>query len=372
MNFGQRIKNRLARFANAFRRRKFRIPFKTDTQIFREKFQSISWKKLFDFRSWKVDRAKLEDWRANWRQHLANLPNTLSQLPSRLPQDFRLSRNTIIYINCAAVIACAYFAADLAATIVAPFLPEPPARQVVIKRRQAVDINRYDVILSRNLFDAVVDDGGTDLNGPPVKTSLPIDLIGIILVQDKLKSVASVQDRSRNDVVSVKVNEQISPEAIVQEILEDRVIFINRNTNRREYIDLPEEVKRLKTKTIGGPPVGTKVDGITKIDDSHMQVDRSEVDKALANLNTVLTQARCVPNMEGGKSAGFRCFQIVPGSIFDKIGMQDGDVVCGINGTELVDAGQALQLFEQLKTANSIELCIKRNRQTMNIQYDIQ
>jgi general secretion pathway protein C len=206
------------------------------------------------------------------------------------------------------------------------------------------------------------------MDGDPVKTSLPIELMGIILLKDRLKSVASVSDRGKNDVLAVKVNERISPEALVQEILEDRVIFLNKSTNRREYIDLPEEMKRLKTKQVSGVKTG----GITKMSETHMAVDRSEVDKALTDLNTVLTQARCVPNMENGKSAGFRCFQIVPGSIYDKIGMQNGDVVCGINGTELTDPGQAFELFNQLKTANSIELCIKRNRQTMNIQYDIQ
>ena len=192
MNFGQRFKDQISRLASAFRGRKFKIPFQTDSAAFRERFQGINWKKFFDFKGWKIDRARLNNWRANWRTNLANLPSTLAQLPARLPQDFRLSRSAIIYINCAAVVVCAYFAADLAATIATPFLPEPPARQVLIKRKKPVEISRYDVILQRNIFDAIVQDTGADPNGPPVKTSLPIALIGLILLPYNHKNPNSI------------------------------------------------------------------------------------------------------------------------------------------------------------------------------------
>jgi general secretion pathway protein C len=356
MNFGK-LKDQWKRITASFSGARFKRPFRP----------GFNFRKLFDPNNFRIDRAKLDSFKANWRTHLANLPSTLASLPNRLPQDFRLSRSALIYMNCAAIVTCSFFAADLVATILTPYFPDPPARRISIQRKAPRDISQYDTIISRNLFNAVTSDSGM-MDGDPVKTSLPIELMGIILLKDRLKSVASVSDRGKNDVLAVKVNERISPEALVQEILEDRVIFLNKSTNRREYIDLPEEMKRLKTKQVSGVKTG----GITKMSETHMAVDRSEVDKALTDLNTVLTQARCVPNMENGKSAGFRCFQIVPGSIYDKIGMQNGDVVCGINGTELTDPGQAFELFNQLKTANSIELCIKRNRQTMNIQYDIQ
>lgn len=340
----------------------------------RFRFPKFSWEKLRNWRGWKVDRAQLENWRDTWKVQLAALPSTIAQLPNRFPRDINLSQDTLTYINVAAVIICAYFAADLANTVISPLLPEPAAKKVVIKKKTNEGIAQFDIIAQRNLFnkDGKIpeDQNGMDINGAPVKSNLPLDLMGIILLRDNLKSVASVADRSKNDVVAVKVNDPIGPQATVQQIEETRVIFLNRATGRREYIELPEDLKRLKTKPAAA--AGAKGAGITKIDENHMVVDRAEVDKSLADLNTVLTQARCVPNLENGRPAGFRCFQIVPGSIFEKIGMQNGDVVCGINGQELNDITQALGMFEALKTSSSLELCIKRNRQTMNIQYDIQ
>lgn len=320
----------------------------------------------------RLNRERLAEFRANWRTHLANLPSQIANLPRRIPKEMQIQANTLRYINLASIAVAAYFAANLAATVLAPFFPDqaPSAKALKIKMREP--LLAYDSITSRNLFNykgLIPEDGaGADPGGTPVKTSLPLELMGIIIVRDNLKSVASVSDRNRNDVIAVKVNEQISPDAVVQIIEENRVIFLNRATNRREYIELPEDLKRLKTR----PAASGAKTGVTKLDDSHMVVDRAEVDKALADLSNVVTQARCVPHLEGGRPAGFRCFQVVPGSIFEKIGIQNGDIVCGINGQELNDITQALGLFEQLKTSNSIELCLKRNRQTLNVRYDIQ
>ena len=309
------------------------------------------------------------------RETLANIRDALANVSfERIPSDFKLSKNALTYINIATVVACSYFAADLAATIVAPFIPEAEVKKAPRSVAKPKGIEQYSQpIYSRNLFNKdkripETDDFTPSLDGPAVKSSLPLDLLGIILVEDRLKSVASVQDKTRNEVVAVRVNDPITPQAIVQEIEAGRIIFYNKKSGRKEYIDLPEELGK------NAPPLRTSKatgSGIQKVADNHIVVDREEVDKALGNLNQVLTQARCVPNVENGRPAGYRCFQIVPGSIYDKIGMKNGDVICGINGQEITDAGQAFELFNQLKSASTLELCIKRNRQVKNITYDI-
>ena len=76
------------------------------------------------------------------------------------------------------------------------------------------------------------------------------------------------------------------------------------------------------------------------IPDDHIQVtgeneyliDRSEVDEALENMSQLFTQIRAVPHFEGGQSTGFRLFAIRSGSLFDKIGLKNGDIIQEING----------------------------------------
>jgi general secretion pathway protein C len=190
-------------------------------------------------------------------------------------------------------------------------------------------------------------------------------------VKDELKSVASVEDKGSNAVVAVRVNDQINPDALVQKIETTKVIFFNRGTGRREFIDLPMDTITLSTRSSGGRGA-TVGGGIQKVGETHFVIDRGEVDKALANINEILTQARCVPNFENGKPSGYRCFQIVPGSIYDKLGLQDNDVICGLNGQAVNDPGRAFEIFNNLRTLNQIEICINRNGQTLNYVHDIQ
>lgn len=359
MKFGKQIKDQLERLKSAFSGRKFpSLP----------KAPKLKSPKL------SFNRDSLSQWREYWANGLNNLSNLSLD---RLPRDLKISNRALLYMNLAAVGAVSYFTADLAATIVNPYIPEPKVLQ-----KKAADQSRpktiedYAAIPNRNLFnkDGLIPDTGSlgpDLSGPAVKSSLPLDLVGIILVKDRLKSVASINDRSSNSVVSVKVDEEINPTAILKEIEDSRIIFYNNRTQRKEFIELPQLESTLTLRKSGDIKVSVGA-GITKVSDTQMTIDRSEVDKALGNLNQILTQARCVPHMENGRPAGYRCFQIVAGSIYDKIGMKNGDIICGINGEEIADMSQALQLFEQLKTSNRIELCIRRNRQTMNMIYDIQ
>lgn len=272
----------------------------------------------------------------------------------------------------AAVVACTYFAADFASIALKQYLPEPPSPvQRTVKPVKSPA--SYDPVLARNLFNEngliPDDDINAGFEDAPVKTTLPLNLTGIILVQDELKSVASIEDKSKNLVIAVRVNDPIKPDVVVQKIEQDRVIFLNRPAGRREYVELPKE---LLPKVRKSTPTHATVGGIAKTSDTVFQIDRTEVDKTLSNLNEVLTQARCVPNFENGRPNGYRCFQIVSGSIYDKLGMKDGDVICGLNGQSVNDPAKAFSLLTELKTSRSVELCINRGGRIMNMVYNIQ
>ena len=69
---------------------------------------------------------------------------------------------------------------------------------------------------------------------------------------------------------------------------------------------------------------------------------------------------------------GFRCFQIVPGSIYDRLGLKNNDVVCGINGEKIDNPGKAFELFNTLQTQKHFELCVRRGGRETTMVYDIQ
>ena len=278
-------------------------------------------------------------------------------------------RSPILY-NTLAILTCSYFVASFFAKALLPFLPDTHTAKprAVIK---TVDMNQYDSIYTRNLFNEkglIPDlDASKFGDGTPVKTSLPLNLMGVIVVEDSLKSVASVEDRGSNQVIAVRVNDAIVPNTVVQKIEENKLIFLNKSTGRREFIDLPVDGPMPSIRLVKDSGGG----GIKETSPGRFQIDRKLVDKTLSNLGVALTQARCVPNFEGGKPAGYRCGEIVPGSIYDQLGMKNDDVICGINGQSINDPGKAFEIFGQLKSMNNVEICINRHGAISNMNYDI-
>lgn len=104
---------------------------------------------------------------------------------------------------------------------------------------------------------------------------------------------------------------------------------------------------------------------------SRVIVAESDVDEALSNLPVLLTQVRAVPYFKNGQAVGLRLFAIKSGSLFEKIGLQNGDVLQSINGNQLGDFSQALKLFERLKAERALKVVLERNRTPMTFNYEI-
>jgi general secretion pathway protein C len=102
-----------------------------------------------------------------------------------------------------------------------------------------------------------------------------------------------------------------------------------------------------------------------------IEVKEAELDQALENLPMLLTQARAVPYFEQGKAVGLRLFAIKSESLFEKVGLRNGDILKTINGENLGDFSKALTLFERLKRERSIKLELVRNRQPITYNYQI-
>ena len=125
----------------------------------------------------------------------------------------------------------------------------------------------------------------------------------------------------------------------------------------------------------GGEPADPSpndMSGVTKVSETDYRVERAEVDRVLANLNEVAMQARIVPSFRNGKANGFKMFSIKPGSIYAKIGLQNGDVIQKINGFEMNGVDRALEVFAKLREATSLVVDILRRGEAKTLSYVIQ
>jgi type II secretion system protein C len=146
-------------------------------------------------------------------------------------------------------------------------------------------------------------------------------------------------------------------------------------TGKGRRLGKPEKAKA-KAEKPGKGDKSSKKDknapsGVKKTGENAYLVDRREVEHAVANLNEVITQARAVPVMTDGKASGFKLFAIRKGSIFDKIGLSDGDVVQRVNDTELSDPSKAVGLLEEIQSMDQIRVNFVRGGKPRSHTYTI-
>ena len=97
---------------------------------------------------------------------------------------------------------------------------------------------------------------------------------------------------------------------------------------------------------------------------------RAYVNQQLANLNALLNDARVIPIEQDGKP--WFIFDFVrEGSIYEKLGLKEKDVIVKINGFTVDSLPKALKLFEALQLEEKITLRIKREDQLTDFQYFI-
>ena len=285
------------------------------------------------------------------------------------------------YMRLSAALFAAYFLADTVSLFTDALVPDAPpvpapriARKQDEKRRS---IEEFMAIINRNIFNSkglIPDDENGLADGPARKTTLPLNLVGTVVLKNELKSIAAIEDKSQNMIFPVRIDDTIDEKIKITKIEHLKVYFINKSTGNLEYVEIIEEFPGLNPQTLR--PVTSvkkpgKGDGIVQVSDTQFEIPRATVEKAISNLSEVLQQARAIPNFENGVPDGYKLLQIQPGSIYQQLGLQDGDVLVGLNGEPVNDPGKAFQLFNELKTASHIELSVKRNGVRKNMSMDI-
>lgn len=99
------------------------------------------------------------------------------------------------------------------------------------------------------------------------------------------------------------------------------------------------------------------------------RISRADLNKATANLNSLATEARIVPDRQEG---GFKIFSIKPGGLYQKIGVQNGDIIKSINGIELSSPDKALEAYSRLRNANKLSLDIVRRGKRETMDYSVE
>jgi general secretion pathway protein C len=307
----------------------------------------------------------------------------------------KFSPRYLVWVNLVLLALVAYLAASTVSTAVAARLtpppevnlkPPPPPISKVSKRPASY----YAAIHTRDIFNParVVEE-------KPVvvvpATKLDLKLWGVS-VHSAGKSHCVIEDLKTHKQDVYRLGESVPGPATVKAIEWARVV-LDRGGGVEEIL----EIQQPSAGGIGGGPgrgpgalaalppaavpaadpvpninTGSPANTnprIQQVSDNEYHIDRAEVDQQLDNMNQLFTQIRAVPHFDGGKSTGFRLFAIRQGSVFDQLGMRNGDIIQSINGQDISDPAKALALFQELRNVGQINVTGVRNKQPFSTSY---
>jgi general secretion pathway protein C len=103
-----------------------------------------------------------------------------------------------------------------------------------------------------------------------------------------------------------------------------------------------------------------------------VSIEREEINNSLQNINQLMSQVKVRPHFKDGKPDGLLLSHVQQNSIFKDMGLQNGDIVKGVNGKEIQSVDDALKFYDNLKSSASVELQIERQGEQLSINYQIE
>ena len=110
---------------------------------------------------------------------------------------------------------------------------------------------------------------------------------------------------------------------------------------------------------------------VERLADNRFSIDEAGVTALTTNINQYMTQVRLVPFFEGNKSAGYRIAAIRPGTTFEQLGFQGGDVLQQVNGLDVSTPEKLYTIFQNLKDEKKVSVNILRQGQKNTLTYEI-
>jgi general secretion pathway protein C len=314
----------------------------------------------------------------------------------------KFSPRHLIWVNLVLLAFGAYWGARtvnsaVAAKLVPPLdvrlNPPPPPPEKEPRRASSY----YSIITSRDIFNSTK----PQTEAPPAETPKPTELrlkLWGVVVHDDGSSYCVIEDLTTRQQQLYRVSDTVASVATVKAVEWDKVVL--ERDGRDEILELekpvttttanlaanvqnaPVPVNRAARRARNAGPGGVERPGappggeapqdsgtIKMVGEGQYEIDRAELDSALDNMNQLITQVRAVPHFQGGESTGFRLFAIRQNSIFDRIGLRNGDIIKRVNGTDVSDASRALGLFQNLRNERQVVVELVRNKEDKTLSY---
>ncbi len=173
--------------------------------------------------------------------------------------------------------------------------------------------------------------------------------------------VAKIQLTRTKQLVHVRLNDEIG-------ILENKG---EQDQQKNEVA--PVEAVRKKTQKIkkNTRDSNSKAPSSFSTNGTDFYLRSAEVQGHIKNFATLLNQAKVTPYIEDGQNIGYAIKNITRGSLYEKLGLRNYDIIQSVNGKVIDSMEQAIELFNALKNEREITINILRNKEPLSFNYYI-
>lgn len=293
-------------------------------------------------------------------------------------------------VNTVLFVLCCYLAAGLVNAGIGEWLAGPPSTPPSAARGAEPASRAWSdrqMILDRNLFQvSTLLPPAPAVEEPEVTeeeleaTRLPLKLLGTVAATDQNAAYAAVDDQQNRKQIVVRVNDRLLDKATVIRIERRRIVL--QHGSKREELALDEDEPPLAAargprvspvNAAAMPPGGGDLrDRIRRLSESSFQVDREQVEETMRNPAELFSEARILPKYDNGQMTGVQLSSIKPGSLFEEIGIQNGDTVTQVNGITISSPQDSAALLKELTESTDFTVnVLGADGQTRTLTYSI-
>ena len=261
--------------------------------------------------------------------------------------------------------------AQQAAVMTWKFIPEPPQRALPsnqevgkerMAREQQTSERTADRIADLHLFGQAgevkpVVKEQVDDKAP--ETRLKLTLHGVFVEQDPNQGAAIIgKEGSKQDYY--KVGGSIMNGVTLQAVFDDRVVLLR--NGQSEILKFPKTAKpaEVPQTLANAKSSGSSSESLS----SYRDIFKNEPLK-------IFEHVRFIPVRSGRTVKGYRVLPQKNRKLYNQLGIRPSDLVTAVNGVSLQNDKEALQLIDQLKDANQLNLDIIRRGQQESLSISL-
>lgn len=108
-------------------------------------------------------------------------------------------------------------------------------------------------------------------------------------------------------------------------------------------------------------------------DVSEIKISRAKMKHEIGAINEILRTIKIEPVQSNSSDElrGYRIDKVPPGSIIEKTGLKNGDIICSVAGYPVRSAKDAVQIFNKVRTFSRIDVGVVRNQRMVMLEYEI-